>query len=345
MRKVQRHLRRRLDRLRNTVKVKALSVYVGTVRRVFGLTQRRPTPATVSVEQELHLAGGEPGTSAATGEAAFLPIVFIHRKNSPYLRHTLEQARTSNPESTISLLGDDSNRSYPGIKHHLFNEYSDSANNFANLYQHFNTTRYNYSLFDFQRWFRLRDWLHHSGLNRCLYLDSDIMLYANATTEYEHYRTFALSLSRGFIPCTVFISHIEILDEFCRFLNEIYGGSRPYEFDQVVARFALRQKNGLTGGACDMTAFELFREENFGAIGEVSLVRNGSVFDPGICILEPGFEMENGIKKVEWLCGEPHGFYQRTGERIRFNSLHFQGQTKPLIPRFRSSEHLPERSA
>lgn len=124
---------------------------------------------------------------------------------------------------------------------------------------------------------------------------------------------FGLTLSRGWIPCTVFINGVSLLGAFCEFLNDVYGGSRPYEFDRIVAQYALRRKNGLAGGACDMTAFELFSDERFGEIGEVSLVRDGSVYDPGITVPQTGFQMADGIKRVEWLDGAPQQVHGPAG--------------------------------
>jgi len=44
--------------------------------------------------------------------------------------------------------------------------------------------------------------------------------------------------------------------------------------------------------------------------------------------------MSEGIKTILWKDGVPYGIEVRTGERIRFNSLHFQGKAKQLMCQF-----------
>ena len=50
-----------------------------------------------------------------------------------------------------------------------------------------------------------------------------------------------------------------------------------------------------------MTAFQLYAENHFGEIGEVANIIDGSIYDPGIAISRPGFEMEGGVKKIVWI--------------------------------------------
>jgi hypothetical protein len=42
--------------------------------------------------------------------------------------------------------------------------------------------------------------------------------------------------------------------------------------------------------------------------------------------------MANDIKRVVWKNGEPFGIYTPTGETVKFNSLHFNGKAKSLMP-------------
>ena len=65
-----------------------------------------------------------------------LPIIFIHRSNSEHLKYSLAQARESNPNSTIFLLGDSSNDVYEFVEHRPFVEYFQEAAHFQKLYKH-----------------------------------------------------------------------------------------------------------------------------------------------------------------------------------------------------------------
>ena len=80
-----------------------------------------------------------------------------------------------------------------------------------------------------------------------------------------------------------------------------------------------------------MTVFDLYGYDHFGEIGEVAQIIDGSVYDPSINAPHPGFETENGIKKIIWKAGYPYGIQLRTAIEIRFNSLQFQGDTKRLM--------------
>jgi hypothetical protein len=56
-----------------------------------------------------------------------IPIFFVHKTNSSYLKYALKQARKFNPDSPIYLLGDESNNHYPFVIHVNIADYSASA--------------------------------------------------------------------------------------------------------------------------------------------------------------------------------------------------------------------------
>lgn len=276
----------------------------------------------------LESPAGPGGGADDEREVQALPIVFIHRSNSDYLRYSLAQARASNPRSTIYLLGDESNQGYDGIDHYPLDAYFDEAREFERIYRHFNSTGFKGARFNFQRWFALKSFLREKRVQRCIYLDSDVMLYADVTEDQRKFEDFDLALSHMWCPCTLFLNRVDALEDFCRFLVDIYTRRDRYAFDRMVAQYALRRRNGLDGGACDMMAFNLFHEAHFGAVGEVSLILDGAVYDPGIGIPAPGLAMSGEIKKIVWREGQPFGVHLRTGREVRFNSLHCQGRHK-----------------
>jgi len=263
-----------------------------------------------------------------------LPIIFIHRSNSEHLKYSLAQAHESNPNSTIFLLGDSSNNVYDFVEHRPFVEYFQEAAHFQKLYKHYSTHGIDFELICFQRWFILREFLMANNLAQCLYLDSDTMLYADVTKESKKFEQFDFTLCWNSIGCVFFLNHVKGLDEFCQFLLDIYGNKNKFYYDRMVAHYAVRKKHQLAGGACDMTAFQFYSEVNFGQMGEASRIIDGSVYDPNINMPHPGFEMQNGIKKIIWKDGQPYGKFSRTGEEIRFNSLHFNGRAKKLMSQY-----------
>ncbi len=64
------------------------------------------------------------------------PIVILHRGDPYYLKYCLYQAHYTNPDSTVFLLGDESNQRYKGIKHYLISDYWEKAAQFTPVYQH-----------------------------------------------------------------------------------------------------------------------------------------------------------------------------------------------------------------
>jgi hypothetical protein len=160
------------------------------------------------------------------------------------------------------------------------------------------------------------------------------MLYANATDERRKFERFDFTLCWRTIGCVLFLNRLDGLDRFCQFLLDLYGGKEPYQYDRMVAHYAARMRHNLPGGVCDMTALEIYNDINFGQVGEASYIINGSVYDPNINMPHPGFQMDNGIKKIVWKERQPYGRTIRSGEEIRFNSLHFNGRAKKLMSQY-----------
>src|SRR5215475_11871144 len=263
-----------------------------------------------------------------------LPIIFIHRSNSEHLKYSLAQAHKSNPQSTEFLLGDSSNDVYDFVEHRPMTEYLRGAAEFQNIYKHYSTHTVDFELICFQRWFILREFVIVNNISQCLYLDSDTMLYADVTREWKKFEQFDFTLCWNSIGCVFFLNRLKGLDEFCQFLMDIYGSKNKFYYDRMVAHYAVRKKHQLRGGACDMTAFQFYSEVNFGQMGEASRIIDGSVYDPNINMPHPGFEMENGIKKIIWKDSQPYGRFMSTGKEIRFNSLHFNGHAKKLMRQY-----------
>ncbi|HXF74705.1 MAG TPA: hypothetical protein VNN13_01325, partial [Methylomirabilota bacterium] len=216
-----------------------------------------------------------------------LPIVFIHRSASHYLSYTFAQARKSNPASPIYLLGDSSNTGYELVQHCSMFDYFKQAAEFRQVYKHYSTNSFDYELINFQRWFVLREFLIANDLPRCLYLDSDTMLYADVTEEAKKFQHFDFTLSQMMSGCTFFLNRLDALTDFCSFLMDIYSGKAKYYYDKMIAHYTVRKMNRLAGGVCDMTAFQLYHELHFGEIGEVAQIIDGSVYDPAITTPAP----------------------------------------------------------
>jgi hypothetical protein len=259
-----------------------------------------------------------------------LPIVIIHVNNSEYLSYSLAQAKKSNPESKIVLLGDSSNDCYKFIEHENIFNYYKNAQNFSDIYRHNSVNSYNYELFCFQRWFFLKDFMAANDINKCLHIDSDVMLYANVTEEQKKFANYDLSLPHGISPHCLFINNLNVLEKFCDFLIEIYTDS---SIDEQI-------KNNSLVSISDMTAFREFGNLIEFRIGNISNIRDNSKYDLNINCSE-GFEMKDGRKNIYLLEEQPFCKYLDLPKDVKFNIIHFQGHaTKKYMKDYFSGDNI-----
>ena len=102
-----------------------------------------------------------------------LPVVIINTGNPHYLKTVITQAKFFG-NKTI-LIGDASNA--PLGDHVDMNQYANQAVEFQRYYVHLTTNGYQYELFCLQRWFILLEFMKAQGLDKCLHLDSDVLLF------------------------------------------------------------------------------------------------------------------------------------------------------------------------
>jgi hypothetical protein len=82
-----------------------------------------------------------------------------------------------------------------------------------------------------------------------------------------------------------------------------------------------------------MTAFEKFREREPNKIGETTVIIGASTYDDNINCSD-GFEILHGLKRICWVNGQPFCKHIKSNEKIRFNSLHFQGWAKKYMRKY-----------
>lgn len=267
-----------------------------------------------------------------------IPIVFIHVGAAPFIQESVAQAHESNPASRIVVIGkglcplpdycDVVNiEDYPG--RHLFRL----------IYRHLSPNSYGYELFCLQRWIVLRDYMRRNRLPCCLYLDSDVMLYSDATRETERFAGYDATYSReseiNASPHTCFILNRNVPAKLVRLLVRIYltpGGwlwlRRSYRILQKSAR-----------GISDMTLFALAADRGVLHIANLNAIQaDGTRYD-GTISNANGLLIEEGRKKIVWDKGHPHTVELETGRLIRMHTLHFQGRNKPLMSSYRSDAH------
>ena len=265
--------------------------------------------------------------------ALSIPIVFIHAGDDDYLYYSLIQAKMSNPSSNVFLLGDCANRKYESefVHHFMMEDFFTGAFEFAGVYRHESPNTYEYELFCFQRWFVLRDFMRALGIERCCYLDSDIMLYEDIDDPVYHSFTNVWTM--------LSFNTMRTLEDFCNLVSDYYRD--PHLFAQLQAFAADEQFPGIS----DMVLSRLYivHYPEFG--GHLEGVFGDSFFDGNLrhpmwfppYAEEDEAEMLDGNKKVYRMQGK---LYARlaSGKFVQLLGQHFQGDNKTYMRYFLKSQ-------
>lgn len=277
-----------------------------------------------------------------------LPIILLHKGNPKYLKYCLKQIKYSNPNSKIILLGDKTNKKYRFVEHHNI-KVTKSCEEFANVYKHLSPNPHHYELFCFQRWFMIRDFMKKHKIEKCVHIDSDVMLFSDLTNEQEKFKDFDFTLA-NVSGHTSFINSVEALDKLCTFMIDMY--SIPEKFKMLEDIYNDFKARNLPDGLSDMVLLVEYRKKYPDRVGEVCDIIENSTFDDNInfqyCnknfILnkEKEYEMKNGFKNITFKDYQPYCNLVN-GQEIKFNSLHFQGVAKPLMKEYFTLLHGEEK--
>jgi hypothetical protein len=266
-----------------------------------------------------------------------VPIIFIHNGNHSYLKYSLRQARSFNPGSPIYLLGDKKNNKFNFLEHHYIKDYFKEAAAFENIYRHMSTNAHDIELFCFQRWFIIKDFVKRNRIDKFLYLDSDVLLFCNASQHFKNFDSYEITICNERGPQYAYFSNTNSLSKFCEFINTLFIEGELNA--RLANEYKERLKANLHGGVCDMTAFFEYRNLFPGKVGDLAHIVQNSVFDDNFSFSQ-GYEIENGRKKIYWKENMPYGFHLETKALVKFNGLHFQGAAKDLIDLYYKGDNL-----
>ena len=263
-----------------------------------------------------------------------VPVIFISKtfRDSPELELVVKQAQRNNEE--VFLVGDEGNNKYCPDVHRSISDYDKGVKEFEDLYDHLSTNHEGIEKFCFSRWFVLRNFLIKNSYQGALYLDNDILLFADASAHYQTVKHLYCVLSGRTSGHSSYWTVTGII-EFCNYLMEIYSNKDSYEFSRLASHFHVRRKFNLDGGLCDMTLLESFARYKFPhRVGECSVALPDRWYYDHVIHEAEGFEHENGIKKFRFENGTPFATHLKLEKDIPFATIHFQGPNKPLIEKF-----------
>ncbi|WP_429844667.1 hypothetical protein [Brevibacillus sp. FIR094] len=262
-----------------------------------------------------------------------LPIVFIHRTAEEHVGFCMQQAKYSNPSSRVILIGNPENKnlSKENSEHFLLSHFYQSAQAFSYVYKHTTSNTYEYNLFCFQRWFILRDFMRSQGIERCCYLDSDVMLYTDINKrENEDYDDFTFEYT------WTTVCDLEKLNQFCDYATKFFREPLHY---QTLLQFAKNELGDVP--ISDMVLFILFHNYVLRRNATYGIVANG-FFDHNLnCPFAPSCpqaDSHDGKKQIYQKAGTLYCKITGTTDYLSAHSLHFQGLAKGYIPYFRSQD-------
>ena len=263
------------------------------------------------------------------------PIIFIHKGKNEFLRYAIKQAQFYNPNSDIYLLGDERNKNYHD-NHFMTSDYFVGARHFSKQYKHLTSTPYDYELFCFQRWFVLREFIAKSNLgdNGFVYLDSDLLLFVDVNDYFgsinpKYNITYSAGGEkfRGYSPHVTYFATLEALDSFCGYITNMYNDDIKETIDYYELHFKNKDR---FGGISDMNTLANFVNNNSETSYDLSIIRDGAVFDHNINCSD-GFNVGFNGKYIMRKNQIPFGVLSDTNQPIKFNSLHCQGAAKFMI--------------
>ncbi len=256
-----------------------------------------------------------------------IPIFFVHKTDSSYLKYALKQTWKFNPDSPIYLLGDESNNKYPFVTHLNISDYSASAEAFKKVYRHMSATNIDYELFCFLRWFYIRDFVVQNNIESFICLDSDVLVFSDLTEALNPFQHLSIANEGKAMPAFTYFGNSKAIFDFCEFtINQ-------YTVPSYIKRLDLEweaQKPRNWGGICDMVIFLFYFTEFPNNLGKLDAIINDSTFDRHIRGND-GFEMDGDHKKFIWKRKQPFGYHLQSKKWIRFHGIHYQGHSKTLM--------------
>lgn len=288
-----------------------------------------------------------------------IPIVFIHWGDSFYLRYALMQARLSNPNSPVFLLGDHTNSHYGLSKFYDNRQFSNwQADLFTKSYVHLSQNTVVIELACFIRWFILKEFMKSQGFQKCVVSDSDVLAFCDVTEEQKMFSKYDF-VYNGTSPHFSFVNNLSFLDKFCEFMLDMYIDETNR--NSLISRYNKVIENNIVNGICDMTMLLMYSERNPGVIGD-SREAKDTCYDHRFGYTDIlGFEMTKDVEVIPYLNSDgsineygidceyksilfigrkPYGLVKATYERIPFSILHFQGLHKPLMQNFFLNSNL-----
>ena len=261
-------------------------------------------------------------------------LFFVHRGPLlSYVRAAILQAHSTDPDSTIVLLGDQPRDSLPAevravMSYALLDDYSARANAFAQIFRFDGYNGFDYELLNFQRWHYVRAFCEANSLKGpFLVLDSDAYLYQPMDAITPHLST-PMTVVDTVGPQFTFFLTAKALADFTDFLTESFLTESGFA---RLKDFVRDHDDAGVPNAGDMAAFGVYAgQHKLDDIGAAD--RDGFIFCENIGSPQ-GLVMNALGKRVTRRKGRRY-FTTQSGRNVLAGGVHLQGGNKDLWPYF-----------
>lgn len=241
-----------------------------------------------------------------------LPIIFLHKGDSFYLKYALENARKFNPNSRIILIGDNVTVYSEFVEYYEMKKFDKYSKEFEKIYVHLNTSNPEIEMFCIKRWLVLLDFVQKQKLNKIFTCDSDVLLFEDITKDSKNYEKFDVSIVDGTNGCLNLINKIKVLDYYKKIVRDFYKKNKNYNKNLKIT---------------DMTFWKQLNDSKKFKVGELTKIINNSFYDYGY--LSENYYHKNNSMNVEKIYFiEKLPFVKIFDKEVRVKSLHLQGPTK-----------------
>lgn len=267
------------------------------------------------------------------------------KKNQEYLKYCIAQAKKFNEK--VVLLGDQYNKAWCDDWYNADDFITDKWNEFHAVFENLSPYPQAWAEGIFKRFFLILEYLERNAYDDCVIIDSDVLLYFNAST-YEPFRHCKAAME---VPLEQDIAVLwkgngykwkacagvayftkQGLIEFTNYCIDVYKNHK----DILLEKWDIHQKYKIYGGVCEMNLLYLWI--NTLPDGEfLNLLKddaNHAVFDNSVGasagFLEDQYEYNSflGLKKLHWENQKPYCYTIKEHQRTEFLSLHFVDTTK-----------------
>lgn len=268
-------------------------------------------------------------------------------KKQSYLRFVLKQAESLNKR--VILFGDEFNRDWASEWYPAIDYCTDKWERFDKAFVNMSDYTDEWARGIFKRFFIFEEFCSQNNLGDMLILDSDVLLYINASGFSFRNNDLAFEWAQAVditkppvelesVVCGIGYFTLEKLKSFTDFCIRVYEEKDSLYFPMMIDYWKLTQENKWNGGVTEMALlyFWLTTQQGVKVINLLEPTRNTTFVNnimessnllPSEYVIDPLTK----TKKIRFRNGMPQVQRKVDKEWITVNDIHFAGDTKRFI--------------